>query len=193
MAAKLGKIGLPACPPQRVPDVPPLREDLQLFPAAANADGSPAWMIQDPVTNRFFRIGWVEFELLSRWHLGNPALILISIRRDTPLQISVGDLNAVSDFLRQQQLVRAASVADSEFMKGLAKKQQEGRLAWLLHNYLFFRLPLIRPAYFLQASFPLVKLFYSRAFLFNFVLYFARAFFSGTAMGCFFAHSLRPT
>ena len=58
---------------------PALREDLQLFPAAANRDGSPAWMIQDPVGNRFFRIGWVEFEVLSRWALGEPARIAASI------------------------------------------------------------------------------------------------------------------
>ena len=56
--------------PQR--ELPALREDLKLFPAAANRDGSPAWMIQDPVSNRFFRIGWLEFELLSRWDLKNP-------------------------------------------------------------------------------------------------------------------------
>jgi putative peptide zinc metalloprotease protein len=24
-------------------------------------------MIQDPVTNRFFRIGWLDFELLVHW------------------------------------------------------------------------------------------------------------------------------
>ena len=53
-------------PAPTAPPVPALREDLQLFPAAANRDGSPAWMILDPVTNRFFRLGWLEFELLSR-------------------------------------------------------------------------------------------------------------------------------
>ncbi|HWL28440.1 MAG TPA: hypothetical protein VNQ97_05985, partial [Burkholderiaceae bacterium] len=35
--------------------LPALREDLKIFPASGNADGSLAWMIHDPVTNRFFR------------------------------------------------------------------------------------------------------------------------------------------
>jgi putative peptide zinc metalloprotease protein len=157
--------GLPACPPQRVPDVTPMREDLQLFPAAANHDGSPAWMIQDPVSNRFFRIGWVEFELLSRWHLGNPALIIMSTRRETALPVTADDLNKVSEFLRQHQLVRVARAQDTDFLASMADKQDGSRLNWLLHNYLFFRLPLVRPTNFLKFTLPFVSFAFSRLFL----------------------------
>ena len=54
-------------------DVPlmPLRPDLRLAETARNASGEPAWVIQDTVLNRFFRIGWFEFECLLRWH-GTP-------------------------------------------------------------------------------------------------------------------------
>ncbi len=37
--------------------LPPLREELKLLPAAANHDGSPAWMVQDPINNSFFVLG----------------------------------------------------------------------------------------------------------------------------------------
>jgi len=37
--------------------LPPQRDELRLLPAAANHDGSSAWLVQDPVNNRFFRIG----------------------------------------------------------------------------------------------------------------------------------------
>jgi hypothetical protein len=46
--------------------LPPLREELRLLPAAANHDGSPAWMVQDQLTI-VFRIGWIDFEILLRW------------------------------------------------------------------------------------------------------------------------------
>ena len=46
--------------------LPPLREELRLLPAAANHDGSPAWMVHDPINNRFFRVGWLDFEMLLR-------------------------------------------------------------------------------------------------------------------------------
>ena len=64
--------------------LPPLREDLRLHEIAAGRDGAPAWSIQDPVTNRFYRIGWLEFECLLRWP-GDPAAIADDIARTTPL------------------------------------------------------------------------------------------------------------
>ena len=51
----------------KVVPLPRIRDELVVFPAAANEDGSPAWIIQDPVNNRFYRIGWLEFECLLRW------------------------------------------------------------------------------------------------------------------------------
>ena len=65
--------------------LPPLREDLRLHPAAPDREGAPAWTIQDPVTNRFFRIGWPEFEMLAHWRLRDPALVLGAIRAAGPL------------------------------------------------------------------------------------------------------------
>ena len=51
-----------------------LRQDLRLYASGPGADGGPTWAIQDPVSNRFFRIGWLEFECLLRWYLpGGPA------------------------------------------------------------------------------------------------------------------------
>ena len=40
----------------------PLREDLRLYESGSDRDGAPMWAIQDPVTNRFYRIGWLEYE-----------------------------------------------------------------------------------------------------------------------------------
>ena len=47
--------------------LPPLREDLRLYPGTAHRDGSPSWRILDPIRNSFFQIGWLEFELIARW------------------------------------------------------------------------------------------------------------------------------
>lgn len=160
----LGQGLAPACPPQRVPDVPLLREDLKLYEAAPNQDGSPAWVIHDSVSNRFFRIGWLEFELLSRWHLANPALILVSLRRDTPLEVKVDDIKTVSDFLRQNDLVISATAEEVNRVVELDRKKNENWLVWLLHNYLFFRLPLVKPGRFLQSTYPGLSWVYSRFF-----------------------------
>ena len=48
-----------------MPDhLPQLRQDLRLHRSGALPDGSPVWRIADPVRNRFFEIGWLEFDVL---------------------------------------------------------------------------------------------------------------------------------
>ena len=61
-----------------IPVLPGLRQDLQLLPGELQADGVPSWRIHDPVRNRFFDIGWIEFELLQRWREGVTGAELIT-------------------------------------------------------------------------------------------------------------------
>ena len=156
-----------APPPAPLPPslLPPLREDLRLFAAAAQHDGSPAWMIHDPVSNRFFRIGWVEFELLSRWHLQSPHLMMAQVQHETTLPVTLQTITGLIEFLQVQQLLRASDSAASQLLNQVADKQRGGKINWLLHNYLFFRLPLVHPSRFLQSTLPFVAIFYSKVFL----------------------------
>lgn len=142
--------------------LPPLREDLQLHPAASNRDGSPAWTIQDPLNNAFYRIGWLEFELLSRWGLGEPQRVLAETSAQTPLQPAVEELAGLYAFLLQHQLL---SIQDVRYSRQLYEQQRQGRLGrlrWLLHHYLFFRVPLLHPAPLLSRALPWVEWVYSR-------------------------------
>ena len=125
--------------------LPTLREELRLLPAAANRDGSPAWMVQDPVNNRFFRIGWIDFEVLLRWAMGNAPAIVDSVTEETTLSIDETDVLALVTFLDQHNLLRADSVQAVARLSQRAKLQKKNPYEWLLHNYLFFRVPLIRP------------------------------------------------
>ncbi|MGE0312665.1 MAG: HlyD family efflux transporter periplasmic adaptor subunit [Lautropia sp.] len=144
--------------------LPPLREDLKLISAASNRDGSPAWMIHDPVSNRFFRIGWLEFECLSRWSLREPAALLASLNRQTPLDASPEELADFCAFLEQHQLVRASDATRVRALVRMHEKARESTLRWLLHNYLFFRLPLVRPQRFLAATAPALAFLQTRGF-----------------------------
>ncbi len=141
---------------------PALREDLRLFRAAPNRDGSPAWMIHDPVGNRFFRIGWVEFEVLSRWSLGDPARIAAAIGADTPLAVDTQQVEQTVEFLRGQQLLRVDDPGGVALLEAIARRANPARWKWLLHNYLFFRIPLVRPQRFLAWLAPRVGFLYTR-------------------------------
>ncbi|MBB5190867.1 putative peptide zinc metalloprotease protein [Silvimonas terrae] len=126
---------------------PPLREDLKLVEAATGKDGEPSWVIQDTVLNRFYRIGWLEFEFLLRWALP-PAQICADIAAQTALQPDLEQVVGFRQFLEQHQLLRPTAA-------GLARLQQRQSAQsglswrWFLHHYLFFRIPLLRPQDFL--------------------------------------------
>jgi hypothetical protein len=134
--------------------VPPLREELRLLPAAANHDGSPAWMVHDPINNRFFRIGWLDFEILLRWSQGSPQAIAQSVSEETTLSIDETDVGALLHFLEQHNLLQANSASAVNRLRQRSAQMKKNPYEWLLHNYLFFRVPLIRPQVWLAAIMP---------------------------------------
>lgn len=125
--------------------LPSLREELGLHPGPTLASGEPSYTLEDPVRNQFFRIDWLTFEILQRWSLGNPRDLLLSIESGTTLRATEEDVEAVSRFLHDNQLVQPDPLASSADM---AARSRAGEGPWymrLLHNYLFFRIPLLKP------------------------------------------------
>lgn len=137
--------------------VPALREDLRLHAAAPQDDGSPCWTIQDPITNQFYLIGWLEFELLSRWRLGSKDEILAQTNRETPLDVSEDELEELLQFLTRSKLVVQRGFEATAALIEESKKRKLPIWKQLLHNYLFFRVPIFHPDRFLQAAYPYVK------------------------------------
>lgn len=139
---------------QSAPPLAPLREELRLLPAAPNHDGSPAWMVHDPVNNRFFRIGWLDFEIMLRWSLGHSEAIALSVSADTTLGAAPADVTALQLFFAQHSLLQANTAQAVARLRQVSAQMTKTPFEWLLHNYLFFRLPLIRPQRWLAQSMP---------------------------------------
>jgi putative peptide zinc metalloprotease protein len=133
---------------------PLLREELDIHAAGRNRDGSPAWHLSDPVRNQFFRIGWLEFEILQHWGLADPAAIADAITASTTLQAEPDDVVEFAMFLKQQQLLRSAT-----------PKRTTSLGHWLLQNYLFIRVPLVRPQRFLAKALPWIQWMFTTRFL----------------------------
>ncbi|WP_296952449.1 HlyD family efflux transporter periplasmic adaptor subunit [uncultured Massilia sp.] len=152
---------LQAAPPATLP---PLREELSLHRGPALATGEPSHTLEDPVRNQFFRIDWTTFEVLRRWSLGTPDDILLSLRADTPLDLQRADVEAVLKFLVDHQLVQPDPLRS---VKAMAARHQAAAGAWhtrLLHHYLFFRIPLVRPDRWLARTAPALDWLFSRGF-----------------------------
>jgi putative peptide zinc metalloprotease protein len=126
---------------------PALRDDLRLGEASPGKNGEPAWVIQDIVANRFYRIGWLEFECLLRWDKP-PQQICSDIAAQTALRPVIEQIVAFRAFLERNGLLKPTP----EMMAYLQRSyhaQSWLTWRWWLHHYLFFRIPLVRPQRFL--------------------------------------------
>ena len=143
----------------------PLREELTLHAGPRTRDGAPTWTLHDPANNRFFRIGWLEFEILSRWDSGDMEAIATDVRRRTTLDVSVDHVETVARFLMASNLLQARGEPAIERLLRQAASVRTGPAKWLLKNYLFVRIPLVRPDRFLKWAFPLVAWMFTRGFV----------------------------
>lgn len=144
--------------------LPPLREELSLHPGPTLATGEPSHILEDPVRNQYFRLDWLTFEILRRWSFGNPEDIALSVRSATALDPDEDDVAAVLKFLADNQLLRPDPYASP---KAMARQQLAARGAWhkqLLHHYLFFRIPLIKPDRWLSRIAPAFDWVFSAMF-----------------------------
>lgn len=144
--------------------LPQLREELALLPGPILADGQPSWTLHDPVRNRFFSIDWPTFEILHRWSFDDPAAIVASIGTNTTLQLTGEDVRQVERFLLDNQLLKPAGRNIARQMATRRARQEGSRLKWLLHHYLFFRVPIWRPDAWLERWQTLAGMFYTRTF-----------------------------
>lgn len=130
--------------------LPGLREDIQLLPGPETVGGAPTWAIFDPVRNRYFRIGWVAFELLSRWPVGSAERLVQAVNDETTCRVDLEDVKQLIRFLFRNNLTLTSaggSVADFIVQH---EASRPNRLLWLFQNYLFLRFPLVRPDAFFQ-------------------------------------------
>ncbi|XYQ55750.1 HlyD family efflux transporter periplasmic adaptor subunit [Pectobacterium carotovorum] len=143
----------------------PLRDELILHAGPANRDGSPSWTLEDPLRGLYFRIGWAEMAMLSRWSMGNAAQIVAEVNQTSALILDDSDVQYFNRFLQANSLTR---VSGDEAMAQFSRQVEQSRVSiWrkLLRNYLFFRIPLWHPDRFLGATLPWIEPFFSRTFL----------------------------
>lgn len=143
---------------------PPLREELRLSHGPCSEFGAPTWTLHDPAAHKFYRIGWLEFEVLSRWSLASAEAILESIRRETTLSPALESVQAVYDFALRNCLVLPRTAGDTA---RLIQQKDMGKTSLahkVMHGYLFLRIPLFSPDAWLEKTLPRVRWMFSREF-----------------------------
>ncbi|MEI8393623.1 MAG: HlyD family efflux transporter periplasmic adaptor subunit [Rhodospirillaceae bacterium] len=134
------------------------------MPGPVDPGGEPSWTLHDPAAGRFYTLGWLEAAMLRHWSAGRFAALVAAVEHDTGHQISAERIEELVAFLARHHLIRAESPAALAALKTAAEARRQSFQTWLLHNYLFFRLPLLHPDRWLGAWLPLVRPLFSPAF-----------------------------
>lgn len=144
--------------------LPLLREDLRLLKGPVNQDGAPTWNIYDPVRNRYYRIGWQAFQLISRWGAGKAGDLLKRVRNETTYNLTLNDIRELVEFLYKNSLTRDPVSGDSRDYLAQYLATKVHWLTWLLKNYLFIRIPIVRPNHFIHRTLPIIDFVFGRVF-----------------------------
>ena len=142
--------------------LPALRPELRMREAADDAGWTGGYLIHDPLRNAYFRVPLMAVRALACWQAGTVGGVLECLRVRHGLEAQPEDILELAAFVERNAL----NIADGggwERIWGLRRGMRQGALKWLLHNYLYFRIPLVRPQRFLEATFPWVRWLGSRA------------------------------
>jgi len=130
----------------------------------------PTYSLYDPLRNRYYRFGWPQFEMLRRWRLGDPGKIADEVNQSTSLNVDPEDVLEVAMFLQGNNLVQVSGPAGLDVLAGQAKAARRHWATWLLHNYLFLKIPLFHPDAFLQRTLPLVRFVFTRGYFISMLI-----------------------
>lgn len=143
--------------------LPALRQDLKIEQTGTDVLGAPSWLIYDPARNRYFKIGWFEFEALRRFgSAGTVEALAEKLTAETALFVDVSDVKGLIAFLQQQKLLIDQRPDTCSQLIAEGRMRKKTFLQTLVHGYLYFKIPLCNPDVFLTRFVGFVRPFFSR-------------------------------
>lgn len=149
--------------------LPKIREDLKLFETSPCEDGSKQWTLFDPIQNKYFTIGVDTFDLIKYWQAGISTKEFIKRLEKFDYEIEEESLLTFINFLTHSGLIQCQNQEDNKRIIEQKKKSKQNLFKWLMHNYLFIKIPLFKPDKWLNRNYHKIDFLYSK-FWNNFVL-----------------------
>jgi putative peptide zinc metalloprotease protein len=141
--------------------LPKIRDDLKLLETSVAEDGSKRWLLFDPVQNRYFNIAIDSFELIANWQSDIEIEEFVAILEKKNYHIDADSLKIFLDFLINNNLIVCEDLKYTNRMKISLKQSKQNIFKWLIHNYLFIRIPLVKPDLWLEKNKNKVDFLYS--------------------------------
>lgn len=137
--------------------LPKLRQNLSLLTAPPDEDGEPRWQIFDPLSNKFYYISRTAFYIFREWRYASHDDELLSRLAQKGIDVEEKEFDYFLRFLESNHFLEARTEKDLMRLRTEVSQHKKHFLSWLLHNYLFIKIPLFRPDLFLNRFYPLAK------------------------------------
>lgn len=141
--------------------LPKIRNDLKLLETSAAEDGSKRWLLFDPIQNKYFNIAVDAFELISNWQSDISLDEFIKILENKNYDIERESLETFVEFLINNNLILCEDSKYTAKMINNLKQSKQNIFKWMIHNYLFVRVPLLKPDRWLEKNKNKVDFLYS--------------------------------
>lgn len=145
--------------------LPRLREDIRIQPGPRDHAGRPTWTLFDPIRNKFFQLDERAFQIVCCWDAGTAGGVVKAVASRFPWKPAITDVAHFFDFLAQGELLRVRDGAMRRRLQRVEEARQQSLYQKLVHNYLFFRVPLVRPDPWLGTLYPKVAFLLTSRFL----------------------------
>lgn len=144
--------GMPPTGPEQPPPpqpLPSLRKELRFYLGPPDLAGAPTYSIHDPIASKYYQINWEEGVLLQNYTPGMTATELnLFLKDNTTLRVEEEDITGFFDQADKMGLVQKSHTAEE--VEEEYKKAESSWGSWLVHNYLYFKIPFGNPDNFLN-------------------------------------------
>ena len=142
-----------------------LRTDLNVEAVRDAAGGFPAIVISDPVRGTYFTLTWPLSGIFLVWQdTRDPAAVAARMQLTYGVAVTAADIEAVTKFAVQSQLTAFDAEGGWKRFHSDSRAGKHGILKGLVHNYLFFRIPLLHPDALLKRMLPALGFVFKRWF-----------------------------
>ena len=126
-------------------DIPVLRQDLRLLPGSRDEAGETGWLLYDPLRHQYFALTRSALLLLRLLPKIKSMEDLRARLAGDQAQIDDHEIEQFLGFLKDNFLSVGSDAAHVAKISDAHKKRQHHWFMWLVHNYLFIKIPMIRP------------------------------------------------
>ena len=140
-----------------------LRQDLRLLPGGKDEAGENEWLLYDPLRHQYFALSRTALLLLKHLPKFGSLDELKAMLSNNDTQIEDYEIEQFLSFIKDNFLSVGSDLAHVQKISAAQEARRTNWFMWLIHNYLFIKIPLIRPDRFLDGLLAITRPFASKA------------------------------